>query len=323
MNRLGVIARCDQGGLASQTVEFATHMNVDLALVIRMGDGSRGVEDMCRFGCETVVNEGPRLHEDVLREVMTKVDVLYTIEGPYAPDLFDWCEHYDVKLVMHANPELWRGWMCHELIVPTTWKADELGAKVLPFPVCTDRLHPSPRKETPTFVHVLGPAMADRQGTQLLEAALGQIEHECTFLMRCDDPGEPQRHGVVTVWWLPRTHHYWDSIPDGCWALVQPRRYGGLSLPIQEAAARGLTTISLDRDPESTFYRDVTVRVEAVDAVQYPMAGGYIDVWECNPWKLARTVDQYIEDGSWTQPRHWALDHSWAALKPRYDELLR
>lgn len=322
--RLGVIARADDGGLGQQTREVVTRLNADVALVVMLGEAARGVENLARFnGRAKHVNRGPRLEPQVIDAVLDACDVLYTIEGPYAPDLFERCCAAGVELVIHANPELWRGWDCHRVYVPTDWRYVQ-DSQLLPFPVDTEVLKPSPRLERPTFVHITGPAMLDRQGTQLVEHALRYVQHECDVIFRCDSGPDVFGVGNVMVHNKPRTRHYWQVIPDGCWALLQPRRYGGLSLPVQEAAARGLPTICLDREPESTFYGAVTVRCPVLETQPYPMAGGQIDVAECDPHVLASTIDAFIESGGIgpRSSREWAEAHSWDSLLPAYQHAL-
>jgi hypothetical protein len=325
VTRLGVIARADDGGLGQQTREVVERLDADVALVVLLGTNARGVENLRRFdGRAMHVNPGPRLEDWTIDATLGMCDVLYTIEGPYAPDLFERCCAADVRLVIHANPELWRGWDAHRVYVPTDWRIVQ-DAEVLPLPVDTSRLLPSKRAEKPTFAHVTGPAMLDRQGTQLLEAALPYVQTPCDLMIRGDGRQECYGVGNVTVFNLPRTRHYWQVIPDGCWALIQPRRYGGLSLPVQEAAARGLPTLCLDRSPEDGFYGPITVRCAAEAAYPYPMAGGQIDVWECDPRALARLIDDFVagDVGPAASPRQWAREHSWEALMSCYREALR
>lgn len=324
MTRLGVIARADDGGLGQQTREVCDRLDAAVALVVLLGANARGVENLGRFdGRAKHVNPGPRLEDWTIDATLAACDVLYTIEAPYAPDLYERCCAADVRLVIHANPELWRGWDCHRLIVPTDWRmmAD---SELLPFPVDVRRLRPSKRLDRPTFCHVTGPAMLDRQGTRLLEEALPHVRQECDVIIRCD--GGPDCFGVgnVVVYHQPRTRHYWQVIPDGCWALLQPRRYGGLSLPVQEAAARGLPTLCLDREPENAFYGPITARCPILEEQPYPMAGGQIPVAEADPRALAQLIDDFIagEVGPVEDPRRWANAHSWDALLPAYREVL-
>lgn len=331
MRRLGVIARADDGGLGNQTRDLVEHLDPDVCLVVLLGDEARGVEQPARFaGRRVVFNHGPKLFDEVLAAVLAECDVLYTIEGPYHLELFERCDAAGVELIIHANPELYRHWPCHRLIVPTTWRLDQLPAtaRLVPFPVDINRLRPSARAEMPTFVHLTGPAMLDRQGTALVLDALPWVQRPCEFVIRRNEPEHVEQIGNVTVRWLTPAAEHWNAIPDGCWALVQPRRYGGLSLCIQEAAARGLFTISLDRDPESSYYQDLTFRCLLTDEQPYPMAGGQIGVADTDPRILAATIDRFIDlaaagELGWDLPRVWAEAHSWEALKSTYETLFR
>lgn len=325
--RLGVIARADDGGLGNQTREFVEHLDPEICLVVLMGEQARGGEQPARFaGREVVFNHGPKLFDDVMADVLARCDVLYTIEGPYHLDLFEWCDRAGTELVIHANPELYRQWPCHRLFIPTTWRVDRMpaAAQLLPFPVCLDRLAPSQRSETPSLVHLTGPAMLDRQGTELVLASLPFVQHEMRLFIRGEQRSGTEGVCNVIVEWLPPALEYWQALPEGCWALLQPRRYGGLSLCIQEAAARGMFTISLDRDPEASFYDGLTRRVVLTDEQPYHMAGGEIGVADTDPRVLAAVIDQFIEcPGDPSDPIRWAEAHSWDALKALYEAALR
>lgn len=337
MRRLGVIARADDGGLGNQTRELIEHLGPEVVLCVVMGGNARGAERVQRVResigrrfpeALLLENAGPKLWDDTISAALNNCDVLYTIEGPYHPELFQRCEAAGVELVIHANPELYREYPCHRLLIPTPWRTDRMpgSAELLPFPVNAQRLQPSPPAAEPTYVHLTGPAMLDRQGTELLLASLRLIEYECRVLIRRADAAyTEERVGAASVVWLPPADNYWEAIPDGCWALIQPRRYGGLSLCIQEAAARGLPTISLDRDPESSFYSELTIRVPLIEEQPHSMAGGHIGVADAAPSSLAEALDRLSFDGPMPAagPRAWAEAHSWEALLPSYEQALR
>lgn len=327
MRRLGVIARADDGGLGNQTREVVRHLAPDLCIVVLLGRNARGTERLGRFReWPTIFNQGPRLHPAVLKAALPKIDVLYTIEGPYEPALYDWCDHHDVELVIHANAELYKDFDCDRVLVPTPWRIETFTrpTTLLPYPVALDRLQPSQWADVPRFLHLTGPAMLDRQGTQIVVDALQHIREECELIVRHDGPDRDEGIGNVTVRYRAPASEYWDAYPDGSWALIQPRRYGGLSLPIQEAAARGMFTISIDREPESTFYADVTRRVVPFEEMPYPMAGGMIGVADADPTLLAEAIDAFIDDpGDPSIPVEWANAHSWQVLQSDYEACLR
>lgn len=326
--RLGIIARADDGGLGNQTRELVAHLDPEVVLVVLMGEQARGRDDLERFAGRNIVeNPGPRLFDEAIEATLSQCDVLLTVEGPYHPQLWERCVWADVELVIQGNPELYRDWPCDRLLLPTPWRHDRLpGSEVLPMPVNCELLQPWARWDSvPTFVHLTGPAMLDRQGTQLVLDALPHVRNECFLWVRRDEPGLAQdRIGNVSVGWLPPADDYWQAIMPGAWALLQPRRYGGLSLCIQEAAAHGMPTLALDRDPESSFYAPVTLRAPVVCEDSYPMAGGHIGVADALPAQLAQLIDEFIEGMlPPLQPRAWALQHSWETLLPAYEEALR
>lgn len=341
MTRLGIVARADDGGLGNQTRDVVRHLAPDFVLIVLLGESARGREWAMRIENpngplhETrYVNPGPRLFDEGIDAALRFCDVLYTVEGPYHGDgveLFRRCETAGVELVIHANPELYKGFPCHRLLVPTTWRLDQMpmSATVLPHPIDIDVFTPFERNEEPTFVHLTGPAMLDRQGTNLVLSALQYVEQSCVVMIRRSDHSlVSDRVGNVRIEWLPAAADHWEAIPSGAWALIQPRRYGGLSLCIQEAAARGMFTIALDREPESTFYEQVTMRVAMTEEQPYPMAGGEVGVGDTDPRRLAAAIDEFVDHElttgiNWSRPRAWAEEHSWGKLLPDYETILR
>lgn len=335
--RLGIIVRADDGGLGNQTRDVVEHLGPDVILIMLLGENARGVEawervknDRGPITASRALNQGPRLYDENIDFVLERCDVLYTVEGPYHGDgveLFHRCNDAGVELVIHANPELYKGFPCHRLLVPTTWRLDQMpsSAEVLPHPIDLQKLTPTiVRGDVPTFVHLTGPAMLDRQGTQLVFAALPYVRHECDLMVRHDGPWAEDVVGNVRVQWLPRAPDYWGVMPPNVWALIQPRRYGGLSLCIQEAAARGIPTIALDREPESTFYADITFRCPVFEEQPYPMAGGEVGVADADPRLLAAAIDEFIDTPENVEPvALWAVDHAWPNLIDRYEEVLR
>jgi len=119
-------------------------------------------------------------------------------------------------------------------------------------------------------------------------------------------------------------HDYWRAY-DGMDALVLPRRYGGLCLPVQEAMAAGLAVVMTDCPPNPTMWPVLPVRARAKGELGTP--SGPVKMWEADERLLGAQLDALAADRgalheAQAASRAWAVAHSWEALLPMYREEL-
>jgi Glycosyl transferases group 1 len=326
MTRLGIIARYDEGGLATMTCEAARHLRPDAVLLVRV-DPSRGDEDAHRYdglGVERSIVSFPPHPGQLARwtKFVEEVDVVYTAETMYLRDLTTICKRAKTRLVLHAMPELYDLGSRPSLDVwaPTEWMLGRLPAPAMLMPVPVDRARcaPKPITEVRTMLHVTGEAMLDRNGTDLVKQALALCTVPFTLLIAGNGPTEPITMGVVTVKPVGRVHDYW-RLYDDADALVLPRRYGGLSLPMQEAASCELPIVSLHVAPQNRWLY-APIQAPATRARSVRMKGGQVNVWTCEPTYLAQRLDALAScdpepavkaSRSWAEFLDWEL---WASV---------
>lgn len=346
--RLGLIARADTSGLGNQTYEFFQHMKPDATLVVDMGAAARGPQCFAWYpGCEvTAYNPATYQIEDrgALRRLCSAVDVVYTAEVPYSPDLLAIASETDTKVVLHANPELLQEDMLGaEIWLPTAWQRalveQRTGreVRVVPFPVPVSppfngEPYRYPFVSTLRLVHVAAPAMLDRNGSEIVAEAIALMHCPTEWTIygvignTAGDPlvGTFQR-GNATVEHRAPEVNYWDLYrPHDI--LVLPRRYGGLSLPMQEAASVGLGIVSLDLEPQRDWLHPAGL-VPARGAQWAMMKGGQFMVHDCDPARLAAALDALVLDPSVVKDmrahaRAWAESLSWDEWAPKYREWL-
>lgn len=295
-----MIARADAGGLASQTLEIARHCGPTRVLIIDLGQRGRGEFVPARFdglGEVHVTTSPPPLHE--LRWLCKGIEAVYTAEANYNDDLPVVAARYGTRHVVHANPELWRaahGGPTTELVVPTEWERERLGVtKVMPMPVDRARLPFTQRDTVRRFYFPAAPAFHDRHGEHMLIEAFRRVRRRDVTLLVGPKPRARSRRldGGVLVETVPPRADYW-NYPDAD-ALVLPRRYGGLSLPLQEAASLGMPIITLDLAPYAEHLTPELL-VEAVDPRPVEMKGGAFPVWTCRPRALADIIEALVDD---------------------------
>jgi len=327
VRRLGIVARGDRGGLGNTTRELTLHVEPARVVCLDLGERNRG-RFRPRPGWE-VVPWPSREATLALRNLVAACDVVYTAETTYEQDLAAWARDLGTDLVAHVMPELYDAAALDgaRLLVPTTWERRRVpDAMLLPVPVATERI---PRRDVGkfarlTFAHVASPAMEDRDGTRIVLEALGHVEEECAVLVYADRAPASHVVGNVGLQWRGRTRRYEDLWKHGD-ALLLPRRYGGLSLPVQEAAAAGMPSVMIDVPPASGW--DHVLGIPSSGHRRVRMKGGTFAVHDAAPRALAAVMDRLSRDRDLLArlalaARAHASRISWAALAPAYRSTL-
>lgn len=328
---IGVVARGENRGLGHLTWEVVRALQPDRVLVVDVGGRDRGHElHRDRYPDATFVTWSPdcTLDERTCREWLDGLDVVYLAETPYDERFPQWARDARARCVVHAMPEFWRyGHLPFDAVWnPTTWRMDLLPAlaHVVPVPVPLDRW-PTPAKERPgppTFLHVAGHrTTGDRNGSVLLARALRHVT-------------QPMRVRVLAQGSFPRLraplhvdlevstagpNSYWTMYDDAD-VLVLPRRYGGLSLPVLEAAGAGLALVCSDVEPNRTW---PIVPVPARPRTSLRTPGGEVRSFEADPRRLAHFLDVLAERDElrWQHQREaraWAEANSWDVLRDEW-----
>lgn len=343
MTRLGMVVRCDQGGLGNQTHELWRHLKPEVTVLVDLPRAkSRGAGEPSKYDADWTTIR--RVDDDVitepqLREIARDVDVILTVENLYSGQRgFDVVREENARTVLVANPELYGGYPADTIVVPTPWELQRMprGTEVLPHPVAEPPANlKRQRRVCQTFLHVAAPAMLDRNGTDTVVDALSYVTHPCQLVVHA-----PFRHppwdkkattevsshtiGKVDVRWDPRPkRRYWDVYDVETDVLLLPRRYGGLCMPVQEAAACGLPAVMTDIPPQ--VWWPVT-RVRARHKTSYGMRGGHFKIYDTRPRDLASTMDDLVSgnrdvETMSSEASEWARSISWDELRPRWQAL--
>lgn len=335
--RFSVIGRADHGGLAAQTLAVAQHMDHAAALVLDMEGRGRGTFNATPW-IEALGRERVRVatfpfRDDDLHWLFDHSDVIFAAEGPPPgrDDFPSLCSGRGVEFVIHVNPELWRDSYrgpSTRLTLPTSWHAGRFpDAVLLPMPVDVERFPFRHRTQARHFLHVTAPAFHDRNGSDLLRAALPLVRSPVKFTIHGVTPQrETGRVGNVELHFTPATQDHAAIYPADADVLILPRRYGGQSLTMNEAAALGMPIITLDLAPQNERPGMHCVKPYPEPPHQH-MIGGEEAVHDADPAALALAIDLLVEnDGIVENLSHgageWTQAHSWEALKPTWESVL-
>lgn len=281
MTRLGVIARCDNRGIAYQSYEACRALNPDHVLLVT-GVNRKFEEFPSRYDpwdtTETTLLPssrfgGPSLDFAQVKRFIRACDAIFAVETLYDWEFANWCRARGAgaHTIVQGNPELFthnvdRGPKALALphpdrwVWPTKWLIDELPAgPVLPVP-CIDRPQTCADPSDPTLrvLHVAGhAAIGDRNGTDVVFEAISHLQGNIHVTVIGQDGAFPdvRKHPPKTVTWECHplgVKDRWDMYRNQHVVLL-PRRYGGNCLPAIEAVSCGLTTIMPDVTPNDMW----------------------------------------------------------------------
>ena len=333
-----LIARADNGGLANMLLPLAEHVRFDKILVVFAGHTTRGLAHPERYqslGEVRICDRGPRATE--MEWLTNGVEVVYTAETWYHPFILELAQRKGVRTVVHAMPELWSMHEASsEVWAPTPWRTDVLPphTRVVPVPVDRERIqHRAQNLSALTLVHVTSNAMCDRDGTDLVLAAAPHLNFETEIRII----GRNDKYDAVKSMYCGLAHVQFEGAFDGpfweLWnstqatdLLVQPRRFGGLCLTMQEAAARGLPIVTLDLNPQRSHLSTFNL-IPSQPTGWTPMKGGSFNVMTCDPLRLATHLNQLAQtqlavDFLAGVSDKWAKALDWSEWVEEYERLL-
>lgn len=331
MTSVGLIARADNRGLGQQTWAVYRHMRPAKTLVVDCPSEQPLQPHFDRFPDAQITGIPTR---GEIRRFLDGLDVVYTAETAYTPHFWTEAQAAEVKTVLHANYEF-----LNRKDKPTTWAAPSTwhladfpnGTVYLPVPIETERFPTLTRKPTALrWLHPIGrPAIHDRNGTKDVIAALRHITADITIVITCQHPDYASRlladaaipDNVTVIVQAGDHRHYWDKY-RGIDAMVLPRRFGGLCLPLNEALGAGIPTLMPDISPNDDWLPKAwRVPAEKIGDFQ---AKQLIACYRTDAEALADRIDQLSTDrtayaAACAHARDLAHHLSWDTLKPEYE----
>lgn len=301
--RWGLLARCDSRGLAWQTWDRFVATRPVKTLVVLAGRATPYVEDPSRFldaGIgEVRVAEWVRsfLPDRHIAWLLDGIDALYTAETFYDRRIPDLARAASVQPVNHVNVELHGGIDTEDVWLPSPWLAERYpGVPIVevhpPEPPADVEYGPRDR-----IVHIAGhTAAADRNGTQIVQAAMARLPR--ALRDRCLVRSQAQLHrrypGLEIV--EGDEPDRWAAYRDAA-LLIQPRRYGGLSMVLEEALATRTPVVASDRVSERWYQRrGLDVRLAPVELVrEIRLAGRRIPCDNVAPHEVGRLIQEAAE----------------------------
>lgn len=310
MKNLGMIVRMDDTGLGNQTKALCDMLKPDRIMVVDSTSFNGNTQHLDWYdGYEGIVTKGWP-NEQECAKFMMNLTHLVTAETVYNNHVFWLARRYKTKVFIQPNwefldhlirtypePYMW--------LMPSYWHLDDMKRKFrntvyLPPPINLERYnHASylnigrvqPKKR---FLHVVGKhATHDRNGTLDLLLALKQstADYELVIKTQTEFDGiegfKDDSRVTIDVSNTPDQTKLYEDFD----AVIMPRRYAGLCLPMNEALSSSLPVIMPNIEPNNKVLPHNWL-VEADKTAQFT-ARVLIDVYTCRAADLAAKIDEF------------------------------
>lgn len=275
------------------------------------------------------------------RHFLRGLDAVLMCENPYNYALLRLAQAQGTRTYVQYNYEFLEWHRIPNLPIPTKflspsyWFLEEMVEKYpntvyLPPPIFMNDFK-APREVNMgrsgkrRFLHIIGKlAHGDRNGTVSVIEALQHTDADFELVIKCQHPVE-QIHDDRVTYHIDNPEDQAELYMDFD-AMILPRRYAGLCLPMNEALASGLPVIMTDISPnDRALPNDWLVPAKKIDSFQ---ARTQIDIYNADPKALAAMFDKLC-DMKYDDLLEWkatALDiaadnYSSDVLRPRYEEV--
>lgn len=339
--RLGLIARSDNSGLGNQTRELAYMLNPSKILLIDSSSFNQNTQNPEWYSSYNVQTNKGFLGDRAAQEFLKDLDIVISCEIFYSRNFPKIAEQLGVKTILQYNYEFLDNLLNPRLplpdilLSPSKWNIEDViekfgnSCKVFYLPPPTDhkkfedarKINSKPTKK---ILHIAGKvAVKDRNGTDAVIEMMRHSKQDFTLeirsQVRLNYDLDDNRIKIITD-----NIEKQQDLYSGYDAMVLPRRYAGLCLPMNEALLSGLPVFMTDISPNNQVLPSEWL-VASYKADQL-MTRTMLDVYSVDPVQLAARVDSYMSSDQ-TEAKIKAFEIGYSnfsqeALKQKYLNVL-
>ena len=311
MKKLGLIVRMDDSGLGNQTRNLAYALKPSRLLIINSQSFNKSVQHPEWYeGWEDKIETDGFPNKKQMNDFLEGMDSILTCEIPYGYDLFTFAEMKGVRTYLQYNYEFLDYFLNPSLpkptglFAPSEWNMDQVYGATQIFPTlirpplflndfkkARETNFSRDASGTKRLLHVVGTgAVHDRNGTKSVIEAAEKSMANFTLTIKSQVPLEPMSHSPKIIYSVGNEVNSSDLYEDYD-AMILPRRYGGLCLPMNEAMASGLPVFMTDIEPnKSLLPKDWLVKSQKVSEFT---TRTNIDIFGVYTEKLIQKIDWF------------------------------
>ena len=323
--RLGIIARSDNTGLGNQTMELVKMLNPDKILLINSQFFNNNQQHPEWYKDYSVIETRkgmPRTNE--VLAFLENIDVVISCETFYHLELVDLAKQKGIKTILQYNYELF-GHLTHPdwtlpdvLLAPSIWNLDlivqQFGNKtqVMHLPPPTDHTLFNQAKEVnlskdhKRILHIAGKKAAkDRNGTESILKMIKHSKEDYELVIKSQTPLNLICNDSRIKIEIGNPDNRQDMY-SGFDAMVLPRRYAGLCLPMNEALMSALPVFMTDISPNNAILPEKWLAESAqIDSFR---TKSMVNVFDAKSGSLAKIIDNYVANNNKQNIKQDALE---------------
>jgi hypothetical protein len=330
--RLGIIARSDNTGLGNQTKELVDMLNPSSILLIDstpFNKNRQHPEWYKDYNC--IRSTGfPSLQQ--IKLFLNQVDVVISCETFYDQNFVRYAQKRGVKTILQYNYELFGNLAATNLPVPdvllspSVWHIDHVNklfgkqSKVIHLPPPTNPLTFSGAKEINLsknhnrILHIAGKKAAkDRNGTNTVLEMLKHSKADYELVIRSQSEIETNIKDSRLTIEIGNPDNREDMY-SGFDAMVLPRRYAGLCLPMNEALMSALPVFMTNISPNNyVLPSEWLVKTRLIETFRTKVR---IELFEADALALAEAIDNYVNSSNKIIQKEKAFELGYSNFAP-------
>lgn len=309
--KLGIVARCDNTGLGYQTKELVKMLKPTKILLIDSSFFNKNKQNLEWYqDYDPIVTRLGYPKRGEIRSFLEGLDVIFSCETFYGSALIDAARDMGIKTVLQYNYEFLVNienpdqTIPDVFIAPSLWNIDRIKkafgdvSKIVHIPPPTDPVTFEAARELNLskvhnrILHVGGKMAArDRNGTATVLEMLrySSEDYDLVITSQTEMEGGPRDARVKVRQGNIKNR---EDLYLGFDAMILPRRYAGLCLPMNEALISAMPVFMTNISPNNTVLPDRWL-CDAEKVGQF-RAKSVIDFYGGNPKDLARIIDHYV-----------------------------
>jgi hypothetical protein len=330
--RLGIIARSDNTGLGNQTKELVDMLKPSQILLIdstSFNKNTQHPEWYKDYSCIKTTGF-PTLQQ--IKLFLKEVDVVISCETFYDQNFSRYAKKYAVKTILQYNYELFGNLAAPNLplpdilLSPSVWHIDHVKklfgqqSKIIHLPPPTNPLIFSGAKEINMskdhnrILHIAGKKAAkDRNGTETVLEMLKYSKADYELVIRSQSEIETKVKDSRLTIEIGNPDNR-ENMYSGFDAMVLPRRYAGLCLPMNEALMSALPVFMTDVSPNNYILpKEWLIKSSSIGTFRTKVR---IELFEADTKELAFSIDSYINDKNKNIQKQKAFDLGLSNFSP-------
>jgi hypothetical protein len=341
--KLGIVVRADDTGLGNQTRELVKMLEPERVLLIDSSKfHNKNPQNYGWYEGQNIVKSQGFPDTRIILKFLAGLDVVLSCETFYNKDFYLAAKKKRVKTILQYNFEFLEHFSDSKLLLPdvflapSLWRFDEVQEKFgdralvthLPPPTDEKTFHENKkinRERSNRLLHVGGKAaIYDRNGTNSVLEMLKYSKEDYQLIIKSQTKLEIDYKDERLTISLGNEENHAD-LYKGYDAMVLPRRYAGLSLPMNEALMSGLPVFMTDISPNNLLLPEDWLAKS--DFVKDFMARIGIQLYNADPEALAEIVDNYFAKKDLIKDKEKAFNlgyenFSSTVLKQKYLDLI-